>query len=288
MSLFKKLLGTSSDPTPAQGEAMAPAQAPQGFPLSGDEIDQWRSVVADIGFPGAGELLPCEGIDWNEAEQLRFLAEAMPRWRGETDRIAAEHGDDPWLRGQSAAVLYAMVSEMEPTRIMEVGCGRTTVQIRRAMKARAMPAELIAVDPEPRAHIGEHVDAHLAQPVQELPLDDFDMLRGNEMLVVDTTHVLLPGGEVEYLHRRVLPRLNPGVVVGINGIALPRHYGEEELRRGFGEQTLLQAFLTNNDRVEILHAGAWLREHHGSALREAMPQADEGDPSTWMWWRVKG
>lgn len=288
MSLLKKIFSAPPPPAPAAPMPAADAgsmrKPEQPALLDGPEARQIAAIRAEIGCRDAGELLPCSGIDWNAEAQLRFADTAMARWKDEASAVA---GIDPSLGALDAAVLYAAVSELLPTRIIEVGCGHTTVQIRRAMKARHMAAELIAIDPEPRCDIGEHVDAHLAQPVQEIPLSDFEMLQAGEMLVLDTTHVFVPGGEVDFLFSRVLPRLNAGVVVGVRGVRLPRAHSADEMRRGFGEQTLLQAYLAGNARTEILFSGGWLGEHHGARLREHVPRAAEGERCSWLWFRAK-
>ncbi len=267
MSFFKKLLGTPEPPAPV-AEA---SPANDSCPVSGPEWDRQAAHFRAHGSFEPSGLLGCEGIDWNESVQLAFLNETLPEWHEPIAALPAE-----WTSGwqRDAAVLFSMISAHQPTRLMQVGCGASTYVIRAAVGHQNLPCEVIAIDSNPGMDVTEVTDAHLDQPVQEIPLSDFEMLRDGEMLVLETSHVFFPGGDVEYLYQRVLPRLNSGVIVGIQGVRLPRHYSREELARGFGEQALLQMFLTGNARVEVLYAGGWLAEHHG------------GEPSRALWFRV--
>jgi hypothetical protein len=279
--MLKRLFGSKP---PEETGVAAPQSSPQ-LDWSGEGVQQaLRHRRAGESALPAGGRIACGGIDWNEAEQLALLrqgiapnaAEARTAWERLQDRAALSLAD--------AVVLHALVAHLQPTRIMEVGCGATTWMLRAGLASRNLPGELIAIDPEPRRDVTEAVDAELNQPVQELPRSDFEMLRANEMLVLDLTHVTLPAGEVLHLYQHVLPHLQPGVLVGVRGVRLPFDYSSEERAQGWTEQALLQMFLTGNSGARILHAGAWLTDTHGQAYRDALG----GDPAgaSWLWYRV--
>lgn len=255
MALFKKIFGGPGDtPPPA-------SPAPAGFPLAGPEIQQWAALhQSGTEFPA--EPVPCDGIDWNREVVCAFHGERLPRYAGQPGGIDQQ-------------VLYAMLVEHAPTRVMEVGSGETTLTMRRAFKDANLPGELIAIDPTPTVDITEAVDAPIDQPVQEIPLSDFQTLQAGEVLVLDLTHTVLPGGDVLYIYQRILPALHPGVIVGVRGVRLPVEYPADEASRGFAEQALLQMYLTHNARAEILYAGGWL---------EANGYSPAG---TWLWFRQR-
>jgi len=248
MSLFKKILG-------------GPKPAP---PVP-------ETTTKDVSYAHAGKLIDCAGIDWNAEGQKQFLARLAPHLsEGQQAATAIGAGTD----AADCALAYALVTALVPSRIMQVGAGRTTLAIREALKARTIPAELIVVDPHPPIDIAAAVDAHLDHPVRDVPLDDFKMLRGNELLAIQTSHVWKPGNDVDYLYTRVLPHLNSGVIVGIFGVTLPREYTREQLEAGYSEQPLLQMFLTNNSRVDILYA-------------PEAPGVEPGPGSTCLWFQYR-
>jgi hypothetical protein len=63
------------------------------------------------------------------------------------------------------------------------------------------------------------------------------------------------GGDVVRIVLEVLPVLRPGVLVHFHDVFLPYEYPRAwvfELRRAWGEQYLLQAFLAYNEEFEVL------------------------------------
>lgn len=237
----------------------------------------------------AGLPVDCDGVEWNGAAQKRFLHEILPR--ADQDRFhrllsAPGFPSNPHCNPADAAVLFAVIDHFEPSRIMEVGCGQTTRVIRAAKDAAMMPGELIAIDPEPRIDISELVDAHLAEPVQDVPVDDFTILQEGELVFIDSTHCDRPGSDVDHLFTEILPNLADGVLVGLHGIRLPRNYAADELRQGFDEQIRLLEFLRVH-RPEILFSGGWLAEHAPQALRDALPETCRRHPLTAFWMRIR-
>jgi hypothetical protein len=91
--------------------------------------------------------------------------------------------------------------------------------------------------------------------VQELHYSWFNSLRENDVLFIDSTHMVKIGGDVVYLYLEVLPRLNSGVLVHTHDIFLPLEYPRDWVLKNhwfWSEQYLLQAFLAFNDQFEVL------------------------------------
>ena len=68
------------------------------------------------------------------------------------------------------------------------------------------------------------------------------------MLFIDSSHVLMPGSDVDFLVNRILPRLPPGTLVHIHDIFLPDDYPASWAWRGYNEQLAIAPLLTG---------GAW-------------------------------
>jgi hypothetical protein len=117
-------------------------------------------------------------------------------------------------------------------------------------------------------------------------------LRANDILFIDSSHVLKIGSDVHYLFLHILPRLNPGVIVHIHDIFLPAEYPKDWVMdhlRFYNEQYLLQAFLTYNSAFEILWAGAYMHLKHPDQLRDAIKSyaSNYHCPGS-VWMRRKG
>ncbi len=165
----------------------------------------------------------------SELKAIGHGSSAGPRW-----------GQD-WFARLDAAVAYAVVRTRKPQRIVEVGSGHSTRFLVRAIEDGALTTRLTAIDPAPRAAIGDLRDG--AGPitvhrcaVQQAPFDGFGALDPGDVLFIDSSHILMPGTDVDFLMNAVLPALPAGVLVHVHDIFLPDPYPAEWAWRGYNEQ----------------------------------------------------
>ena len=167
-----------------------------------DEIDSRATALAALGREGPPQ----------------------PRW---------EQG---WFPRLDAAACYAMVCTRRPARIVEVGSGHSTRFLTRAAADCGLEARITSIDPAPRADLSGLGIEHLATTVQHADAAPFEALRGGDMLFVDSSHILMPGSDVDHLLNRVWPALAAGVVVHFHDILLPDGYPAVWAWRGYNEQ----------------------------------------------------
>ena len=164
-----------------------------------------------------------------------------PRWR------------QGWFPRLDAAVAYTLVRERQPGRIVEIGSGHSTRFMARAVRDGGLATRITAVDPAPRAALaGLEVD-HVAATAQSASAALFDALLPGDILFVDSSHILMPGTDVDYLLNRVWPRLRRGVLVHFHDIFLPDDYPQAWAWRGYNEQ-LGVAPLIGSPSAHILFA----------------------------------
>ena len=214
------------------------------------------------------------GIDVNEAGQLRLLEEFRGRYGPEYASLNQRFGEGD---GQ---VLYCMLRHFRPARMIEVGSGASTrvsaaALLKNASEQPGRPAcDFTAIEPHPSADIRAGfpgLTRLIEKRVQDVPLETFADLRENDVLFIDSSHVLAIGSDVQYEFLEVIPRLRPGVLVHFHDIFLPVEYPRPWVIDGrfWGEQYLLQSFLAFNDSFEVLWAGHWMHLNHPARLREA-------------------
>lgn len=232
------------------------------------------------------------GVSLDDAPQLALLDHLEARWREAWLRFPREKLEDPTrfsLANSSfppvdAEMLYALLREGRPSRMVEVGSGHSTLLAAQAFHENAAdgPAgELVAIEPFPDAKLRRALAAGLPgltriveRRVQEVPLDEFTRLGPGDVLFIDSSHVLRTGGDVRFEFLEVLPRLAPGVRVHVHDVFLPGEYPREWLYDNawfFNEQYLLQAFLAFNERFRVLWASHFMATRHGERLRRAFP-----------------
>jgi hypothetical protein len=222
------------------------------------------------------------GIHFDLEQQLGYLDELRPylsefrpmeRANGDSDKYFLDNGSYGRV---DADVLYAIVRATKPNRIIELGSGFTTLVVAQAClqnEREGAAVEYSAFDPYPAAARPDlpGLTELVRVPAEELPVERFAALRANDLLVVDTTHTVKMGGDVNHVVLDLLPRLGSGVLVHFHDIFLPWEYPRkwaEDYGLYWNEQYLLQAFLSLNDQFEILCALYALARRRPDNLRE--------------------
>jgi len=152
-----------------------------------------------------------------------------------------------WFPGLDAAAAYAMVRKHEPRRIMEIGCGHSTRFFAQAVADGELDTKITAIDPAPRADLaGVGVD-FVKATIQEASLNKgmglFGDMKAGDILSIDSSHILMPGTDVDILMNRVFPLLPVGALIHIHDIFLPDDYPDVWAWRGYNEQLAVAALL---------------------------------------------
>ena len=231
------------------------------------------------------------GIDMREADQVALLESFREAYRAEYDEFVdgSRPGADgfslhnPFFGPVDAEVLYCMIRRWQPRRVVEVGSGFSTLVGLRALAATAREGgrsgRIESYDPYPSPLLTASDPPHAVRAVaaERIPLDVFESLEEDDVLFIDSTHVVKIGGDVVYLFLEVLPRLRPGVVVHVHDIFMPCDYPKDwiyEHRLFWTEQYLLQAFLAFNDAFAVLWAAGFMQARHADALARAFASYD--------------
>jgi len=226
---------------------------------------------------------------WAAAQHELDLAQEASR-AGDLP-AAHRHLESAYAYFPDARLLYAIVRDLRPSSIVELGSGQTSRVIARACAANAAEgarSRFEAFDPFPTA-----VDDSLPGlatlhrvPAQEVPEEVFSALGDGDVLVVDTTHTVKLGSDVNRIVLRILPLLAPGVVVHFHDICLPYEYPRylfEEYALYWAEQYLLQAFLSMNPSFEVLYAtDALCRDRRSEVASVGLAAAGESGSSFWI------
>lgn len=235
------------------------------------------------------------GVDWRPAAQRRLLAR-LGTWAEELGEFPDNqpasntrffYNNTAFCR-TDAAVYYALIRELKPRRVLEVGAGYSTLL---AAEAAARNASTIVdcIEPFPMAALREKIAGfgHLIeQKVQAVPVEEFERLEAGDILFIDSSHVSRVGSDVNYLILRVLPRLGDGVLVHIHDMFLPDEYPEtwvRELKLFWNEQYLVYVFLLFNSRFRVLLSTHFLGRAAPEDIVKAFPFCQPpGGGSLWL------
>jgi hypothetical protein len=193
--------------------------------------------------PGPGARLPYADIETlfqtkHAAFQLvlDWLGELMPALEALGGPPPAPRWDQDWFPRLDAAAAYALVRRLRPPRIVEVGSGHSTRFLARAIADEGYDGRITAIDPAPRADLDGLPVELLRGSLPEAGNGPFRDLASGDFLVIDSSHILMPGSDVDFLFGRVLPGLPAGAVVHVHDVFLPDDYPAEWDWRGYNEQ----------------------------------------------------
>lgn len=195
-----------------------------------------------------------------------------------------------WFPRLDAAVAYAIVRAYKPPRIVEVGSGHSTRFLARAARDGGFATEITAIDPKPRADLSGLDSVKLIRrTIQDAGLDVFAPIRAGDVVFIDSSHVLMPGSDVDILLNRVLPSLPAGVLVHLHDIFLPDDYPAEWAWRGYNEQLAVIPILLGGS-VELGFSSRYVATRMPAALSNGvlarLPRPDGALESS-LWLRTR-
>ncbi len=228
------------------------------------------------GVPGPGKRPPYAGIESLFAARAVAFRELLECASGYADELTALGEAPPpeprwlqsWFPRLDAAIAYTLIRECRPRRIVEVGSGHSTRFLARAVRDGALATRITAIDPAPRADIARLDLEFVRATVQEAGFEPFAALAEGDVLFIDSSHVLMPGSDVDCLLNVVLPQMAAGVLVHIHDVFLPDHYPATWDWRGYNEQQAVAALLQGGG-FEILWASRYAAVRMEQAVRDS-------------------
>lgn len=244
-----------------------------------------------------------KGLKINDNEILNLLAGFDSRYRQEYDEIPvrpAQSASQFYLQNASfksvdAEILYCMIRDFKPRHIIEIGSGYTTYLAAQSIEVNKTEdsdyqCDLTAIEPYPNAVLKKGfpgLSTLIEKPVQSVSLSVFDALGKNDILFIDSSHVVRIGSDVVYEYLEILPRLNKGVLVHLHDIFLPLEYPKKwvyENNYFWSEQYLLHAFMLFNNTFEVLWAGSYINAKYPEKLEAAISSYQRNDTMPGSFW----
>lgn len=239
-----------------------------------------------LGLKRLGFFIPYRyagGVEPLDYPALRPLFEAAhPRFHGVLEAIEAHAGDlrrirdgkgparfdQAWFPRLDAAAAYAIVRGTKPRRIVEIGSGHSTRFMAQAVADGGLSTQITCIDPAPRAAVGRLKVRHLPVLLRDADPAIFEGLEAGDILFIDSSHIAMPGTDVDRLFLDTLPRLAGGVLVHVHDVTLPYAYPDAWAWRAYNEQLLVGALLQGGG-FEPLFASHY-------AVKDLLPGKVEG------------
>lgn len=224
------------------------------------------------------------GINFNVKEQLEILSkfdfndelEKFPVH--EVEGVEFHYNNGSYASGD-AEYLYNMVRHFKPKRIIEIGSGQSTLMVQNALsKNKSENSQYncnhICIEPYEMPWL-KNLDVELRRELVE-NVDEalFQKLEPNDILFIDSSHIIRAQGDVLFEFLELLPQIKPGVFVHVHDIFSPKDYLDEWVNKDhklWNEQYLLEAFLSFNSEFRITGSLNYLTHNHLKEIEAKCP-----------------
>ena len=230
------------------------------------------------------------GIEWNTKAQLdildkfKFNAELMdlPVITRESRKGRKSRKEDLtfYINNGSfgpgdAEFLYNMIRLAKPRKIIEIGSGYSTLMAIKAIRSNekeldGYTCKHICIEPYEMPWLEKTTVTVIRKKVEDVDKELFLDLSENDMLFIDSSHIIRPQGDVVLEYLELLPTLNKGVIVHVHDIFSPKDYPDSWIKdevKFWNEQYLLEAFLTSNSDWEIIGSLNYLHHNRYDKLK---------------------
>jgi predicted O-methyltransferase YrrM len=204
-------------------------------------------------------------------KQTAEFSDAWPKMDGRDPPPAPRFNQD-WFPGLDAALLYGLVRARKPSRIIEIGSGHSTRFAARAVADAGLDTVITAIDPAPRADIaGLSAQVTIQRAtIQQADLAVFSELSAGDILFIDSSHVLMPGSDVDILFNCIMPLLPAGALVHIHDILLPDPYPDAWEWRGYNEQNAVYGLIAGGG-YEVIASSHYIETRMADDLAQLLP-----------------
>lgn len=196
--------------------------------------------------------------------------------------------DQAWFPRLDALAAYAMIRTRRPKRIVEVGSGHSSRFMAAAIEDGGLTTTFTCIDPAPRASL-EGLNVTWSKAVLQTAGEDaWRQLEAGDVLFIDSSHLLMPGTDVDHLIGHVLPLMPKGILLHVHDIFLPDAYPEAWAWRGYNEQAAIAALLQGRSYSPLFasrYAATRMAERLAESplLTQARVTTDQDDLAGSLW-----
>ena len=224
------------------------------------------------------------GINFNIDEQLRLLSNfnyneelmKFPMKKGKNIEFNYDNGS--YCSGD-AEYLYNIIRHFKPKRVIEIGSGISTLMAQNAIKKNKTEnsdykCDHTCIEPYEQSWLQELEVDLVRELVENIDVSFFQKLQENDILFIDSSHIIRPQGDVLFEFLELLPSIKSGVLIHVHDIFTPKDYLDNWVikdHKFWNEQYLLEAFLSSNSDFRIIGALNFLSHNYQKEFEEKCP-----------------
>lgn len=207
---------------------------------------------------------------------LDFLSEQKFLSDSNSKRFSIQNGS---FESGDADFLFSFIRHHKPSKVIEIGCGVSTLLIQGALtlnqKETGQIAEHVCIEPYHQPWLERFNGIKLVrEKVEDVPMSTFSGLSSNDLLFIDSSHIIRPQGDVLFQFLEILPTLAKGVFIHVHDVFTPYDYLDSWVKKNvklWNEQYALEALLSGGVRYSVIAALHYLSRNHSDALASVCP-----------------
>lgn len=223
-------------------------------------------------------------LDFNEKSHKLILNEIndylvnFDKEFGHTDVSARQNnlqytllnGAFEWM---DARLLHYFLQKTRPKKIIEIGSGNSTLLTYNTKLMFNLDIDIICIEPYPSDYLKKLNDTGKITLIQscleDVDLNIFTTLTENDILFIDSSHVLKLDSDVMFYFTKIFPLLNKNVLIHIHDIFFPYDYPLQWLKEGrfWNEQYFLYIFLQYNTKFSIKFCNSYSAFKYNNELK---------------------
>jgi predicted O-methyltransferase YrrM len=155
------------------------------------------------------------GIHWNISGQLETLkrftfAQELADIPQEKPRSLTFYLNNGTFESEDAEYWYQLIRAIKPRRIFEIGSGNSTLMAINAIGRnhdddQDYTCEHVCIEPYEMPWLEEAGVSVVRTKVEDLGLSFFSRLQENDILFIDSSHIIRPQGDVLFEYLELLP-----------------------------------------------------------------------------------
>ena len=244
-----------------------------------DDLNKIRKLPGvDLNIQGQIEFLKNLNFS-DELSQLNLL-KGSKKFNFKINNNFFEEGD--------AEIYYSMIRYLKPKNIIEIGSGYSSLialeAIEKNLTFDQFKSTLLCIEPYENKWLEKKNIKVIREKIEDIQDELILKLKKNDILFVDSSHIIKPQGDITKIFLEIFPKLEKGVIVHIHDIFTPRDYPSRWLKdenRFYNEQYLFESLVDHSERYKILLTLNHLKNDLYNELHKSCPYLNkECQPSS--------
>lgn len=259
-------------------------------PFSKIKIKNYKNTERDI-----------SSIDFNIKFQLDFFKnfsyqkelKEIPYNKTENKQF---YYNNPNFTAGDAEYYYSLIRFVKPKNIIEIGAGFSTLVAIESIKMNKCEdtnynCKLTCIEPYEFKWLKNKEVNFIENIVENIDINLFRSLNYNDILFIDSSHIIKPDGDLLFIFMNILPILNSGVYIHFHDIFTPRDYPDFWVKDKillWNEQYLLESFLSYNNKYQVTCSLNFLKNNYWQNIKNYFPILSEHpDTEPGSFWILK-